>query len=254
MATLSFDGADDFVQSSTLGFNLTGAYSAIGVLRRSTTAGGFDSWISNNVAAGTPAIALEFNQSAGNKMLAEHNGSLVSTGTLVLVNDTTDWWFVSYTRAAGSNAGRFHMKNLTTLATTVHEAGGTAIANPNSQAGGSVTIGNYGTGLNDDYAGEIALVAEFDSDLGDSGIDTILAGLSTSTIYGLTPKLLVECTALTPVDLMGLSTFSAASGATLTGANPANWTLDGIGGPPPVPVIRPDYTQFPKYNLRRRDF
>lgn len=231
MATLSFDGVDDVVTSSTLGINLTGALSTMAVIKRGATTG-FECWASNCVAAGTTALAMEFNAGNANKMLAETNAANVSN-SVTAVTDTTNWWFVAYTKPAGSTAGRFHFKNLTTLAATVHEAGTTAIANPNSQAGGALRIGNYGSALSDDWNGLIALVAQFTSDLGDAGIDTILATLTTSGIWALTPQLLVECTALTPVDLVGATTFSAASGATLTGANPDNWTLDGIGGPSP---------------------
>jgi hypothetical protein len=232
MATLVFDKVDDFVQSSSLGIDITGAFTVGAIVKRASITG-FQAVLTLHNAT-TPRLAMEFDGT--NEIQIEIDGGTADHSTTT-VTDTTNWWFVAASKAAPSGVCRFHFKNLTGLATTVHEAGTTNILAPSTQSGGFIKIGNYGTTNTDDYDGSIAAVFAFDQDLGDAGVDTLLTNRKTSDIWNYSgghPKLLVECTALTPTDLAGLTTFSAASGAVLTGANPDNWTLDGIGATTPA--------------------
>jgi hypothetical protein len=229
MSILKFAN-DTYVNAPTPGFDLTGDLTILTVCRP-TTAGTFRSAITGHNAT-TPRWAFEL--TTGNLWQIEIDAGTAISSTTTWPT-TTDTIFAAVTKATGTVVPRFHGKNLTTGAATVHEAGSGSLANPSSMAGGFIKIGNYATTNTDDFLGDIALVAVFNTVLSDANIDTILATHATTAVAAFTPQLLVECTALTPTDIGAApSTFSAATGATLTGANPDNWTLDGGGATTPA--------------------
>lgn len=238
MSILHFDGADDYVQSATLGLNIAGAFSILAVIKRGGV-GTFQSIITNHDAT-VPRMAFEFNTS--NQLQVEIDGGSSAHSTTT-ITDTTDTWAIGYSKAAGATTGRFHFKNMTTGATAVHEVGVNSIGNPTTQAGGFIKIGNYATTNNDDFNGDIGLVAELLSELTDGNYDTLFAAHTTSAVVTMAAAgdLVAECNASTPVDRKGTTTFNAASGATLTGTNPTNWTLDGGGAGTPLAVTVPGW-------------
>lgn len=149
--------------------------------------------------------------------------------------DTTNWWIWGVDWPLGTaQTERFHWRNQTTLSSWTPDPA--SAANSGQRAGPGTSgwmvigyFGDYGVGQKD-----IAVVAVWagtrfaDSDYG--------LWTKTSDLYNHPkgpPSFLCEVTATTLIDLIGGSTYSSAnsSGTTLTGANPSNWTFDGLGFP-----------------------
>jgi hypothetical protein len=240
MSILKFAN-DNYVNAATPGFDLTGALTILTVCRPNSSVG-FRAAITGHNAT-TPRWSFELTSSSLWQL--EIDGG-AAPGSVTAWSTTTDTLFAAVTKAAGSATPRFHGKNLTTGAATVHENSATTnVLSPSSMSGGFIKIGNYGTTNSDDWLGDIGVIAVFDIALSDANIDTILAAAATSAITAFTPKMLVECVALTPTDIGSApSTFSAATGATLTGTNPDNWTLDGGGSTTP-PVVTQSFQAIP---------
>lgn len=251
MATLHQSGANRKVFtpiSSALGALSNGAGTIIVLIRR-TVDGGTD-------FAGLTNSAV----SSWYHMLGIDNGDFVwdddegqVTPTATNGQDLTNWWMYAVDWPTGTaQTERFHWRDQTgggagSPGSWTHSA---AFQANTGQRAGPGTGGWFSIGYNGDWSvGEkdMAVVAVYnyrfaDGDYGDFR--------KTSDLYnasGGAPIFLCECTATTLVDLIGASTYSSAnsSGGALTGPDPDNWTLDGVGnGASPVgrnrsrPLIR----------------
>ncbi len=163
-------------------------------------------------------------------------------------DDTTNWWLYAADWAGGGVAAldRFHWRNQTALGSWTHQPSG---ANGSAAAAGPGTSGWLRLGYNNDESGagkSIAVVAIW-AGVRFADADYSTAWDRTSDLYNHAagiPSFLCELTATTLVDLTGGSTYSSANGVgtTLTGADPDNWTLDGVGpANPQVNAIRDDF-------------
>jgi hypothetical protein len=171
-------------------------------------------------------------------------GSVDAPATWPSTN-TTIWQMLACDWAASASTENFRWRDQTglgtwTTSTSVASYGGTK-AGPGT--GGWLRLGYIGDGTTGARSiGVIAIWAGVrfsTSDYGDFR--------KTSDLYNHAlghPTFLCQLTATTPVDLIGGSTYSStnSTGTTLTGADPDNWTMDGLGSavrPPARRVVRP---------------
>jgi hypothetical protein len=161
-------------------------------------------------------------------------------------DDTTNWWLYAGDWAGGAaGVERFHWRNQTTAGTWTHSpaAGTNGGMRTGPGTGGWLRLGFTG----DESAGSkaMAVVAIWagtrfaDANYGTWSKTSDLNGHALGA-----PTFLCELTATTLVDLKGGSTYSStnSTGTTLTGANPDNWTMDGLGSavrPPARRIVRP---------------
>ena len=241
MATLKFDGADDWVRGTGQG-GMTGAHTWVALLSRGGTATNYQAMLGAHTSSNGRGAMFAFSNTTNPGRLSFYNNvSNAETVTNLIPTANTDWWLVAYSRAAGSNNGRWHGKNITTGAAAFHENGDIALADPPNAAGGYVKIGNYDLtpgnpgSAEEDFNGSLGLIAWWNANLSDAQFNELYANLRTSDLWNCTagpPASLTELTSLTLVDLAGLMTWAAPTGATLTGANPTGWTLNGLGSSP----------------------
>lgn len=145
---------------------------------------------------------------------------------------TTNWYLMAVDWGTGDATERFHYRNQTGLSAWTHgnsiNTNGGLRAGPGT--GGWLRLGYFGDynfGTKDLAVCAIWAGTRFAD--GDYGSWT-----KTSDLYSHAlgpPTFLCELSATTLVDLIGGSTYSSgnSSGTTLTGADPVNWTMDGIG-------------------------
>lgn len=231
MATLHFGGTDFkvFTPISAALANLPNGAGTMVVLVKTTTTGTQD--LCGLLDSGGTQWYHAFCVTNISNHLGDDDGTSIVTSPTAQ-NDTTSWWLFAVDWPAGGSATeRIHFRNQSTLGAWTHE---NTNANAGNRAGpgtgGWFRIGyalDFNTGQKDE-----ALVAVWagtrlaDSDYG--------AWTKTSDLYSHPagpPTLLTQLNQSTLVDLIGGSTFSSAnsSGTTLTGADPDNWTLDGVG-------------------------
>jgi hypothetical protein len=225
--------------------NFTGTYLLGGIFYpRAIGAGLWASLIGHHTSGVVANLALEID-SSGRLEVNQNNGASPSHGTTVIT--TNAWWELWVSKATGTTTPRFHIKNLTTAAAWIHENGNVAIANPPSQSGGTIRIGEWANA--DDYDGNIAVVGGSSNSFTDLQVEAFSANLRTSDIAGSTPAMIYvnELTSQTSIpDLMGNgATLNVVNGTTLDAAtNPPGWTFDGTGAaaaalPPRRRIIRP---------------
>lgn len=251
MATLHFGTADRKVFtpiSSALGALSAGAGTII-VLVKTTNTGGTDYAGLTNSAVTSYYHALSLDNNA--RTFDDDQPVAVLPTTQPTPTDTTNWWMYAVDWPSGTaQTERFHWRNQTgsgagSPGSWTHDPA--AAANTGARSGpgtgGWWTLGFFGDwniGQKDMAIAACWAGTRFsDSDYGDIR--------KTSDLYSHAlgaPTFLCELTATTLVDLMGGSTYSSAnsSGTTLTGADPDNWTMDGVGTPA---VARPGLRRFP---------
>lgn len=159
--------------------------------------------------------------------------SALVVATAAATDDTTNWWLYAVDWPSGTaQVERFHWRNQTSAGAWTHSnsTGNNTGQRAGPGTGGWLRLGYFGdeaTGAKDYAVCAIWAGTRFtDSDYG--------SWTKTSDLYNHPlgpPTFLCELTAATLVDLIGGSTYSSAnsSGTTLTGADPANWTMDGVG-------------------------
>lgn len=248
MATLNYGPLDRkvFTPVSSALANLPSGAGTIVALFKKTVLGGIDL---NALTDPTPGAWYHGLYIGGT--WSDDDGLALMSSTLGAPDDITNWWVIGVDWAAGGpSIERFHWRNQSTLGAWTHDPatgnnGGTRAGPPTTGPGaGWLRLGYMGdnsTGSKDMAICAIWAGTRFaDSDYG--------AWTKTSDLYNHAkgpPTFLCEMNATTLVDLIGGSTFSSAnsSGTTLTGADPVNWTMDGIGSaivlPPRRRIIRP---------------
>lgn len=237
MSTLHFDGADDWVRGTGQG-SLGGAVTVACVIRRGGSSATYLSFIGGATSANARSFFFGFENTGGTDKIQTFDTVSNSDSTTTIISSNTDWWVLSYTKAAGTVTPRFHIKNITTGAAAAHEAGSVTNINFPSCSGGYLKIGNYDLtpgipgSAEEDYLGDIALVGWWDGTvLSDAQCDELWANKKTSdwaNNSGGAPSSLTELTSTTPIDLKGLETW-VTTGAALTGPDPTGWTFDGLG-------------------------
>ena len=241
MATLKFDGADDWVRGTGQG-GMTGAHTWVALLSRGGTATNYQAMLGAHTSSNGRGAMFAFSNTTNPGRLSFYNNvSNAESVTNQIPTANTDWWLIAYSRAAGSNNGRWHGKNITTGAAAFHENGDIALADPPNAAGGYLKIGNYdltpGTpgSAEEDFNGSLAIIAWWNANLSDAQFNELYANLRTSDLWNCSagrPASLNELRSTTVVDLTGLMTWAAPNGATLTGADPPGWNFDGLGSSP----------------------
>lgn len=253
MATLVFAGTDRKVftpVSALLGAVSNGPGTSI-VLFKKSVLGAMDFWGLTNSGPTVWYQALSQNSTDN---LYSDDGRAINTASAAATDDTANWWLHAHDWPSASGTEAFHWRNQTSLGSWTHSNSSTTYAGAQAGPGtsGWLRVGHHGDESTGTKAYAVIAIwnVRFAQSDYDSGTYT-----KTSDLYNHpagTPVFLAELTATTLVDLIGGSTYSSANstGTTLTGGDPDNWTLDGAG-PPPVPVITPDYSRFPKPKLRR---
>lgn len=161
--------------------------------------------------------------------------------------DTTNWYMYAVDWPTGtSQTERFHIRNQTGsgAGSPGSWSHSNALGANTGQRSGPGTGGWWAIGdFNDLGAGQHdhAVVAVWNTRFADGDYGDFR---KTSDLYKHSagpPIFLCELTATTLVDLMGGSTYSSAnsSGTTLTGADPDNWTMDGLGSSGVVRTFNP---------------
>jgi hypothetical protein len=236
MSTLRFAGTDHkvFTPISTA-LGTTGASTGtMIVLTHKSVLGGTDfcGVLSSGISDWWHALAQ-----ANDDVLTDDEGQSSSFATSAMADDTSNWWWIGMDWPNGTAGNRFHWRNHTTAGSWTHTGGSTSGADRGSNpgTGGWMNIG----WMNDNATGtkDIAICAVWIGTRfadGDYGTWT-----KTSDLYKHAlgpPSFLCELTSSTPVDLMGLSTYSSANstGTTLVGADPPSFTFDQIG---PVTIV-----------------
>lgn len=250
MATLHFSGTDVkvFTPVSTALANLPNGAGTIVVLVKQTLAGGQDycGLLDSTAANYYHGLVTTSSAVAPADRLMDDDG-VASTRSTTTFASTTDWFLFAVDWPAGATAAtpRFHWRDQTTLAAWSHENASTV--NGGNRAGPGTT-GRFRLGS----------IADFSTGAKDQAVVAVWAGTRfTDSDYGLwnktsdlynhalgRPTFLCQLNAATLVDLIGGSTYSSAnsSGTALTGADPVNWTMDGIGSarsPQRPRVVRP---------------
>lgn len=239
MATLHFDGDDDWVRGNTSGA-WNGTFTIAALVRATNAFGPFDSIIGVHSATlmswqltilGTPNVIW----------YDDLNGHQHQPGTAFNDEDVNDWYIIVVTRASGATTPRFHFKNLTdgTAWEHVDSSIGASAANPRSASGGYFKIGNFdnspGTpgSADDDFEGDIGLVGFWDGvNMSDGEVEALLTNMKTSDWHNHAAgdvTLLTELTSTTPIDIGEAGISLTVTGATLTGSDPPGWTFDGGG-------------------------
>jgi hypothetical protein len=234
VATLNFTGTDHktFTSLSTALSNLRNSTAGTMImLVKQTTTGSTDfcGLLDSTDTSFFHSLLQGFTASA----LGDDDG-VASTTNTTWPQNTTDWYFIALDWSATvGTADNFHWKDQTTLGSWTHSA---AAGANNAAAGTSAgSTGHFRLGA----------VGDFSTGAKDMGICAVWSGTrfangdygswtKTSDLYNHSlghPTFLCEITATTPVDLMGAATYASGSsaGTTLTGANPDNWTFDGLG-------------------------
>jgi hypothetical protein len=246
VATLAFTTTDRkvFTPISTALSNLRNATAGtIIVLVKQTTTGAQDFVGLTNSGATTYYHGLIQGFTAST--LGDDDNTTISA-TATWPQNTTNWYLIAVDwSATNGTADRFHWRDQTAAGTWTHSAGGTN----NATAASATTagwlrigyIGDFSTGAKNEALVAIWSGTRFaDADYG--------SWSKTSDLYNHAlghPTFLSELNTSTPSDLIGGSTYSSANstGTTLTGADPDNWTLDGVGGAAAT-VVRPKRRSF----------
>jgi hypothetical protein len=237
VATLSFSATDRkvFTPISAALNNLPSGAGTIVSLVKQTTVGNTDicgltnsgssawyhSLINGLTSASLPASTL-----------ADDEGLVTQSASTTWPQDTTNWYLVACDWAAGIGIERYHWRNQTALGSWTHSAGS---GNNGGSRAGPGTGGWFRVGYTGDESTGVKLIA----------LTSVWAGIRLSDAdYGLWsktsdlynhalghPTFLSELNSATPTDLIGGSTYSSlnSSGTALTGVDPVNWTLDGLG-------------------------
>jgi hypothetical protein len=236
MTTLHFAGSDykifTPIPSAMREFS-NGTPSTMIVLMKKTVTGGTDyCGVTGASGTGGPWYHTLSNDTTTPNLYDDDGVGTSSATASSFTDDTINWYLVGGDAdGASGSAGNFHQRNQSSLGAWVNTVG-SAHGSLNGSAGASawLHIGHVGdeSGGQKDIA-VVAIWAGIRFANSDYGLWT-----KTSDLWNHPqghPTFLCECTATTLVDLAGGSTYSAAnsSGTALTGADPANWTMDGIG-------------------------
>lgn len=163
---------------------------------------------------------------------------LVVNSSFDETNDTTNWFMYGVDWPTGTaQTERFHRRNQTgsgagAPGAWAHDA---ALANNTGQRAGPGTGGWWTIGDFADWnAGQVdrAIAAVYNYRFADGDYVDFRKTSDLYSAAGGQPIFLSELTSTTPADLIGGSTYSSANslGMTLAGADPDNWTMDGVGG------------------------
>lgn len=260
MATLAFDGVDDRININPLSTSLNnipnGACTIAGLLRRNSSATDDDVFglrggnMSGNYYHGlrckqpstsdyfddTGLAAVGFNGSAAHPVGAGGNNFFILVfdwGT----GDATERLHVSGAIGSAESWGHDNSDDIN----------GGLQTGPGTGTG-YFHIGNYDGGP---WLGDFALVAIWaGTRFSDADAEALWINKATTDWWNHSagqPDTLIELNTATPTDIGSDPASSITlSGPTLTGADPTGWTFDGRG----PPVIRHDYSLFPKAILR----
>lgn len=237
MATLHFGTSDRkvFTPISTALGSLPAGAGTIIALFKNTNAGGTDYAGLTNSAQTSWYHALSQDNSS---FYFDDDQPVAVSMSVAPTIDTTNWWMVAIDWPSGTaQTERFHMRNQT----------GSGAGSPGAWTHVAANVANTGNRAGPGTGGwwTLGYFADWAVGQKDMGVAACWAGTrfsdsdygdfrKTSDLYAHAlgaPTFLCELTATTLVDLMGASTYSSAnsSGTTLTGADPDNWTMDGVG-------------------------
>lgn len=233
MATLHF-GATDFKTftpvSSALG-DLSNGPGTMIVLVKQTTTGTQDFCGLLNSSATTFYHGL-VNGLTGGGLLGDDDQTGSVGAAAAWPQDTTNWYLVACDWAATAAPENFRWRSQTSLASFTTSASSTnaPVAKAGPGTGGWFRCGY----ITDGSAGakDMGLVAVWNVRFSTGDYSASWNRTSDLWKHPLgAPVFLTELTSTTPSDLAGGSTYSSgnSSGTTLTGADPDNWTFDGVG-------------------------
>jgi hypothetical protein len=133
--------------------NMTAAFS-IGAWVRRTSDNTFDTIYCRITSGGVVTFALEIAEV--DTLEFETSGAKNSTATVVAADG---WVFIGVDKATGSVTPRCHIWKQASGWT--HQNFGGSLANPGTATGGTVRIGEYTGGTEDNFSGDIEVVVEF---------------------------------------------------------------------------------------------
>lgn len=259
MSVLTFDGTDDealFTPISSALANLPNGAGTIAVVARLGTAvsdyivqlRGASSGYYHGMSLGTAGATGDLDDDDGqtfntvNSNLATHSQSADNYRILV-----GDW------PAGGAALQRGHWSALFSAAESWTHQDTTGVNGGNRAGPGTSGRLSIGSEIGSSFwAGDLGLFAVWaGTRFADADVEALWDNKQTSdwwTHPAGPPTTLVECTSTTLQDIgASPSTFSSLTGATATAPNPTGWTFDGRG----PPVIKHDWSRFPKSLLRR---
>lgn len=234
MAVREFDGTDDQIVLSggALGAIGNGAYSIV-LLVKPTTLTDARFSISLQVSTTNVLAALQ-KRSSGNLDLASDAGGSVGLAGLT----AGDWQVIGVSKAAGTTFPRMHRAVRGSGAWT-HDDGDAQLANVAGTCS-RIEVGSKQNAAFDDF--RIAIAAVFNTDIGDSGFETIDAGGSTAGVIALGPLAMWEfdqAVVTDPVnDLMAGGANQTARTGTTVITDDDQWNFAASAGNPNVGDLR----------------
>lgn len=229
MAVRVFDGADDEIRfGGTALESLTGALTIALLMKRGNTAA-WNALVAGHTSGNVGRWGFEINNSDIPVMYVAGTGSGNGTYT-----STTTWNLLVMTKAAGTVAPRFHIRDIATGTWTRSNGGGTLGDPVAIGASGTIRIGEFEDG--DDFNGRLALAGIWSTALSDAQVDALGTSLNTNnwTGHAVAPVAVWQfnqATATSVPDLIGSANSTVVNGTSVaTGDDPPGWTFAGAGG------------------------
>jgi hypothetical protein len=243
MAVREFDGTDDKIvlDDGSLGAFAAGAHTMV-LLVKPTSLSDVEFYLAFN--GGGTDIAAVMSRSSGNIEYASTRGDQA----MALGVSASAWQIIAISRAAGTVVCRGHRKVLGSGSWTHANSGG-ALGTEAADCD-TIEMGCIDSSLFMPFRG--AMMALFTSELSDGAIESIDTNASTAFVDSLGPAALWDLNqadvATDVLDLVGTAHETSVVGTTVvTGDDPA-WTFGLVTE---VPVVIPDYSNFPREMLRR---
>jgi hypothetical protein len=231
-ATLHFDGTNRFITTPALSA-MNGSITLAMLVKKE---------VSSNAplfAFGSESTMPTFYINSSLNLAMYYNVDIVP-GVGITLNE---WYLIvfTYTPTSGAWQFRIHVKNISTNGAWSHSNWGGPTNIPPSALGKLLRIGTA-PGITGPFQGDFGLLAWWDGViLTDVQVESLAANKKTSDWAALSPSMLAEMTAVTPIDLKASAAWTPSGLPLLTGSDPAGWTFDGLG-----PVSTPNIQMFTK--------
>lgn len=172
----TFDGTNDEIRVSIGNCNITGAITMVVVFKRNSTV--YNGLMALHTSGGTATYAMEIQANPQNTV--DFTGKLDATIGAIVSAD--GYVLLACDKAAGTTTPRAHKYVYGTNAWT-HSNFGSTLADQASVAGGTVRFGEWQDV--DDFAGDIAIAAIYNTQLSDAQIEMLAHDLD--AWYALQP-------------------------------------------------------------------